>query len=402
MLALTGGSAFGRTPGSPPDGIHAGRWILAPYFITTVGVDDNLFRVHECGSEDDASCEAPQSSTINSFIAGLAARAPFRNSVLELRYEAEKLDFGDFAPSRDLEQTAGALFQFKFGTGDTLTVTETYTQGITDVRAIDEGGELEFEDAPFNLNRIEAVWRRTHPLRQGFVIRLARVDLNFDGDELVPFFDYRGFEAAAEYRQPIPGMKWLTFYYGSRRFNHYEANDPDSVGIPFRKEEGDTLQVGAGGTLRGQTPFNLLVGYGKYRLLGTGSEYKGIVGSADVAILVASRTNLVITLRRRPWASQFDTYYIVNSLIVRAERPFMREFMVGVQVEHARNRYGEPIDMVTLRKDRRYGLEAYFDWLVHPRMSVRVGAAHVQRNSNDPVAEYEANAITAGVRLGWF
>ena len=51
-----------------------------------------------------------------------------------------------------------------------------------------------------NLNRFEAMWTRTIPSRQGFIVRFARVDLNFapPDDPLVnpiPFFDYRGFES---------------------------------------------------------------------------------------------------------------------------------------------------------------------------------------------------------------
>ncbi len=335
-----------------------------------------------------------------------------RNSLFTLLYEARKLDYGRFAPSRDLEQMGGVAFQFNFGSGDTLLVTETYTKGITDVRAIDEGGEFEFQGAPFNLNRIEAVWSRTTPARQGFIIRVARVDLNFDSDEPVPFFDYRGFESTFEYRQPLANAKWLRVYYDSRRFNHYQANDPTTVGQPFRKEEADTLQVGLGGSLGGGTPFNLRLGYGKFRLAGSGAEFDGLVGSADASIRVAPRTSLSLVLWRRPLPSAFPTYYIVNLFQVGVERPFMREFMVGARLAYSYNKYGDEIVdsagnplpgcSAPVRKDHRGLVEGYFDWRIHPRFAIRVAAGRQRRVSNCASAEFEANAISTGIRLGWF
>jgi hypothetical protein len=333
-----------------------------------------------------------------------------RNSLIELRYQAEKREYESFSPIRPVEQIAAALFRFNFSTGDQLTVSETHTLGASDVRAVDEGGEFEFQDRPYDLNRIEAIWARTNPSRQGFIIRLARIDLNFapptNVQAPIPFFDYRGFDSSFEFRQPMAGRKWLRIYYDSRRFNHYNPNDPDDLGIPFRKEVADTLQVGLGGVAGRNKPFNLRVGYGRFRLEGTGAEFNGIVGAADLGIGVGARTNVTFTFWRRPLPSSFPTYYIVNSFRVGAERPFLREFMVGLSLLYSRSAYGDVLPIEgeedRIRRDSRYLLEAYFDWFVHPRVAIRVAGGHQQRVSNFEDTEFKASAATIGLRLGWF
>jgi len=410
LLTLFAGPAMARSVGYPPEGLPVGRLILAPYFVSQVGVEDNLFRLSSC-PVDEPDCFEPQMVARN--MLGLAARLPVRNSLIELRYEAAKRQYERAAPPRRaLEEVADALFQLNFSSGDQLSIRDTYTRGSSDVRAIDEGGEFEFQDRPFDLNRFEAMWTRTIPSRQGFIVRFARVDLNFatPDDPLVnpiPFFDYRGFESNFEYRQPLAGRKWLRVYYDSRRFNHYDPNDRSQTGIPFRKEVADTLQLGLGGMAGRNKPFNLRVGYGRFRLEETGAEFNGIVGAADLAIGIGARTNLTLNVWRRPLPSNFNTYYIVNSFRVAVERPILRSFVAGVSVAHLRSQYGDllivdGVEDDEIRKDQRYLLEAYFDWFVHPRVAIRVAGGHQQRVSNADHSEFEASAASVGLRLGWF
>jgi hypothetical protein len=415
LLTLFAGPAVARSVGYPPDGLPVGRWILAPYFVSQVGLEDNLFRVSGC-AEDDPDCLEAQ--TVSRTMLGLAARLPVRNSLIELRYEAEKRRYERSAPpKRPLEEIAAALAQFSFSTGDQLAISDTYTRGSSDVRAIDEGGEFEFQDDPYDLNRFEAMWTRTNPSRQGFILRFARVDLNFappenpdpeDPDnDLIPFFDYRGFESNFEYRQPMAGRKWIRVYYDSRRFNHYNPNLRSETGVPFRKEVADTLQLGLGGTAGRNKPFNVRFGYGRYRLEGTGAEFDGIVGAADLAIGIGARTNLTFNFWRRPLPSNFPTYYIVNSLRMGVERPFLREFMAGVSLVYARSQYGDVLIIDgtpenEIRKDQRFVVEAYLDWFVHPRIAIRVAGGHQQRVSSSEGSGYTASAVSVGLRLGWF
>jgi hypothetical protein len=412
LVALSAGPAGARSTGRPPEGLTVGRWVLAPYFISQFGLEDNLFRLNSC-SADNPDCLDTQRVSRNAL--GIAARLPVRNSLFELNYQVDKRQYErSDPPRRPYEQMAGALFRFNFGSGDQLVISDTYTRGASDVRAVDEGGEFEFRDQPYDLNRFEVTWSRTIPSRQGFIIRVARVDLNFESpDETsgpVPFFDYRGFDSAFEYRQPMAGRKWLRVYFESRRFNHYEPNAPDLKGIPFRKEVADTLQVGLGGVAGPNKPFNLRIGYGRFSLEGTGAEFKGLLGAADLALLVGGRTKVTFNFWRRPLPSNFDTYYIVNSLRIGAERPFLRVFSGGVSLVHSRSEYGDLLPLLDendeleteIRKDVRYLLEAYLDWFIHPRLALRLTGGHQQRLSTASSSEFEANAVAVLLRLGWF
>jgi hypothetical protein len=403
IALLSGTAARSATELVAPGGLRAGPWIVAPYFVTDAGVDDNLFRV---------SVNEQQSTFLRNTL-GVAARLPVRNSMLELRYQADRRQYTNFDPQRILEHTAGAQFRFRFGSGDELIVADNYTRGSSDVAAVDAGGELVYRDAPFNLNRLDVTWQRTEPSMRGYVIRVSRVDLNFESNQFVPFFDYRGFEGAFEYRHPISRRRWMRVYYDLRRFNHFYANDPEefpefalpprNVGQPYRREEADTLQFGMGGLLGRNKPFDFRVGYGRFQLVGTGGDYTGLVGQANLLLPIGGRTTVDIRLLRQPLPSNFNTYYIINSLRVTLERPFLREFQVGLGFEHFRNQYGDRLQgEPDIRKDQRYGVQAYVDWILHPRFAIRATVGHQRRESNREFAMFDATGATIGFRLGWF
>jgi len=284
-------------------------------------------------------------------------------------------------------------------------VDDTFTRGASDVKIVDEGGELVYRDAPFDYNRAEVVWQRAIPGRAGFAVRVARVDLQFEPDPTVPFFDYSGWDTALEYRHPIPGRRWLRLYYDSRRFDHFEAGVDHSTSEPFRQEQSDSLQGGVVGFVGRDHPFDVRVGYGKFRLVGTGAEYNGVVGLANVTLNLGGRTWLNAVLWRRPLPSNFPTYYIVNSLRVSVERNWVRNMKAGIAVEHSRNRYLDPLPIdegQEIREDQRYLWEGYLDWSVHPQLAVRLTAGRQRRDSNFPQIEYSATGAALGLRLGWF
>ncbi|NIM62818.1 MAG: hypothetical protein GTO30_14590, partial [Acidobacteria bacterium] len=67
-------------------------------------------------------------------------------------------------------------------------------------------------------------------------------------------------------------------------FNHYAANRPDLVGIPFRHEEQDDYGIGLRGTLAGLHPYFFYLGYGRLRFTevrkgGAPEDFNGITGA---------------------------------------------------------------------------------------------------------------------------
>lgn len=403
--------AQAQTRRDRPDGLAVGRWFLTPYVFQGFELDDNVFR----RSTDQ------ESDQIRRTTLGLGATLPVRNSFFDLEYEADRFDYQENRFPRDWAQDGAARMRMSFSSGDRLTLTERYTLGISDTLAVDAGGELVFEGQPYDLNRWDAELSRSVQGRPGYMIKISRADLNWrkpEGDRSVPFFDYRGFDTRYEYRHPVPPRNWLIGYYERRRFDHYHPRgytDPESglpaweLGVPFRTEESSSLQIGLRGVVGRDQPFLGRVGWGRFAFTGaepSNKDFSGIVGQVQWRLRAGARSHVELLVNRRPLPSSFPTYYIVNEFRVRADREWLQYSRAGVDLLYSRNRYGEPIPDTgcgdAVRKDNRWSLEAFMDWLVARRFGFRVAAAHYERSSNCPGASYSANTLTAGMTLGWF
>jgi hypothetical protein len=397
--------ALAGTIDPAPTGIPAGRWILAPYFVASVGAEDNLFQV-----SDD---QGPESDTISTLRGGLVARLPVRMSLFEFGYEAEKVHYAKHTFDRDLVQRGAALGRFSFSTGDELVVTDTYTAGFSDVLAINPGGELVFLGEPYNRNDAGIAMQRVNPLRAGYELRLSRIDFSFSGNDPVPFFDYRGWEWSAEYRQPAGLNRWITFNYVGRDYDHFVPNDPNGSGEPFRHETGDAIGVGLRGTFVGGRPYVMKVGYTRYDLKGeTDSSLNAVVAEGELAIPVGPQTSLRVYLARKPYPSTYDTYYLTNYVRTAAERSW-RLSRLGLEASFSYNAYGGPLlDTTTgepatscglaTRRDQLFGVGSYLDWLLHQRLALRVSANHQSRTSSCGGGDYDATTVYTAIRLGWF
>lgn len=410
--AAAGPPAVAQTQATRPDGMAVGRWFLSPYFFQGFQYDDNVFR----------RPGEPQSDRISRTTVGIEASLPVSNSFFDLGYMADRFDYAENQFSRDWAQEASAGWRINFGSGDRLVLSERYYRGITDMAAIDEGGELVFQGQGYNLNRWNVELSRSIRKRPGYLVRITRADLNWvapeDEDRQVPFFDYRGYDTRFEYRHPVPPGNWVIVHSHVRRFDHYRArgySDPETglpdseVGVPFRSEESESVLVGLLGTLGRDQPFFARVGWGRFAYTGleaSQKEFRGLVGQAQWSLRVGSRTRVELNANRRPLPSSFPTYYIVNELRVRADREWLRYSRAGVELLYSRNRYGEPLPLTgcgdQIRRDTRWLVEAFMDWLVSSKFGFRMAAAHYERGSNCAAADYSANSLTAGITLGWF
>jgi len=400
-----------QTRAPRPDGLAIGRWFLTPYLFQGLELDDNVFR-RPTNTESDR---------IRRTTLGLGAILPVHNSFFNLDYRADRFDYSKNRFPRDWAQDGSAQMRLLFSTGDRLTLTEHYTLGISDTLAVDAGGELVFQGQPYNLNRWDAELSRAVQRRPGYMIKVSRADLNWEtpeGDRTVPFFDYRGFDTRFEYRHPVPPGNWVFAYYEQRRFDHFHPRgyeDPETglpaweLGVPFRSEESESLQIGLRGLVGRDQPFVGRIGWGRFAYTGlepTNKDFSGIVGQLQWRLRAGTRSHLELLVNRRPLPSSFPTYYIVNEIRVRADREWLRYSRAGFDLLYSRNRYGEPLPQTTcgdtVRKDNRWSLEAFMDWLVARRFGFRVAAAHFERDSNCPGASYTADTLTAGLTLGWF
>jgi hypothetical protein len=387
-----------------PDGLPAGPWIVAPRLVVGHERDTNVFRRDSSG--------APENDQIFLYTGGLRASLPFRMSLFELDYEASRYAYERNVFPRDVVQSLAATLNLNFVSGDRLILREQYRLGFERFQDVDPGNELLFESQPYGFNRWEVELARDVPDRQGYAVRIARVDFNYEPDlsgTRPTFFDYRGFDNSFEYRQPMAGQRWWLLHYGSRRINNYAAahvpgpgEPPYEVGVPFRKEISDSLEAGLRGFLRGGLPYHLQVGWARLDYEGNDeSKFRGMSGSASTLLRPREDLELELSAARRVLPSSFQTYYINNEFRGDFEHAWLPSSTIGGGLVFDHNEYGSFDCGGSDRRDQRYELNGFMTWQVHRIVELRVAAMRDARNSNCVGIDYDALVVSTGLRLGW-
>jgi hypothetical protein len=446
VLAVSIASA--QTKAQTPEGIPAGRWFLAPYAFFGFEYDDNIFRRSEevlsdesepalsgqnddrpggdrPPSEDPPDDELPPEEIVADLIQrttlGLVATLPVRRSSFVFDYRADRRAYQETPVPRDWSHDAIAAWRMRLASSDRLNFGTRYVLGISDTQRVDPGGELTFEAIPFQLARFNFDASRDVPDKPGYAVRISYSTLTWQpgpdpeedsGLQRVPFFDYKGWDASAEYLHPISPTKWLMAFGSFRRFDHFEPEgDPEyNPGVPYRSEESGNIQIGMRGDLGFEQPFFFRLGWGRFRYTGDQPsllDYTGFVGQADWRLRIGGRSHLALGWNLRPLPSSFSTYYVVNEFTAVLERDWLVYSKVGIDLLYSRNRYGEPIEGSTCgpdvtRDDRRWRADAFVDWLVHRKFGLRVAYGRHGRDSNCEGVDYRADVLTTGFTLGWF
>jgi hypothetical protein len=405
---------------TPPEGMNAGRWVLAPYWMTSLAYDDNLFS--RC-DPDDPECP-PGNEIVSDFVhtvnLGMKASMPIKNSLFEFGYEAEKRTYDEEYKSefpRDLNQVARASLRLKGSSGDRLTISETYTSAIIAVIASyiepetepepEPGGSTEagdqFTGVPYDFNVAEIELARDNPHMQGYSIRVKRMDYSVRGEAAGSLYDYRGYECSFEYRHPMPANNWLVAYHDFRLFNHYRPEGyPGPDGVPgelFRREDSASYQIGVRGHIGGRHPFSIRAGLGRFRYLEFEAEetdFKGLAGQANVGFVLGSRTSLNVSIERRPLPSFYSTYYISNVLRLRVDSRWLQNSTASLGAIISRSEYGDK----SIGSNNRLILEGQVSWMFHDLVGLRLTATHWRRTATISAVR-SANEITAGITLGW-
>jgi hypothetical protein len=438
-LLLAALSLGGAQAASPPEGIDAGKWVLSPYWGTSAEYNDNLLTRVESNEQ--------VSELIHSVQFGVTASMPFKNSLFEIEYGAEKRKYQDYQFSRDLAQRGRADLRLNGSYGDTLRITESYTREITTVVRYDAEGladqpneEFILEGVPYNLNIAEVELSRDNPNMQGYSIKVRRTDHTVvedrqpdDPDQLIALYNYWGYDGIFEYRHPLPSNTWLIAYHNVRYFNHIapmgESSQFDPIrcvsyaGKYFRSEHSDSYQIGVRGYIGGRHAYLVRAGLGNFEYGGPvpqGSDFRGLVGRANFLFILGGRSDLQISLERRPLPSYYKTHYIINVLRLSIDREWLRGLRGGLSAYVSRNTYGDPLDDIgpswevcrsggseepdcggARRVDLRVMLEGHLDWMIHDLVKLRLSASHWQRESNCDDRVIGTTEITAGIMLGW-
>lgn len=413
VAVVLGGAVSAGTKQQAPEGIRGGRAVFAPWFRTDVLADDNIFRRTES--------QNPIADLITTMEVGVGMYVPIRMSNLYVGYEGSTFFYQDTNFEGSETHAGTALFDLNFSSHNTLTLAAEYTNGVTQLQEIDDAGELIRQGIPFTRDNWAVEWSRMVAQRPSYMARVEWVDHRYSADQQIPWLNYEGWDVRYEFRQPIYRRGDLTAKYSARRQEHFAAGSSIAVDGPLRRERYDGLEIGFRGFVGRRQPLVVSLGYGNlgYRDVVVGEpspDFEGLVGDLYWRLPVGGVTNMEVSMRRRPLSSSFNTYFIINELRVSFDRRLLDISRYGFATLYARNRYGAIIDNTLtgigsvgncgdppqIRRDKRKQIEGFWEWLIQPRMALRLTAGHNRRDSNCPGTEYVSNEVGLSFRLGWF
>ena len=409
-------SAATRKPA--PDGLPAGKVIFKPWITSDVLADDNLFRRNEN--------QNPESDVERVLSAGVTAHIPFYMSELQLGYEGGSFHYrkGNVENSESHEGTV--LLTLNSSNHHTFVFDGAYNRGVTQRQTIDENQEIVRQGIPLARTNLGLEWSRQVAQRPSWTARFQVVDQSYRVVERQPWLDYDGWDFLYDYGQPIYRRGYLSARASLRRQDQFESGAESLITDPLRREEYSGLEVGFRGLVGRSQPLYATLGYGKleYKDVIQGdapSSYSGVVGTVTWRLPVGSASNLSLSAIRRPLSSFYNTYYLVNELRARFDRPLGQLSRYGVSTLFSRNRYGDVVvDTVTgfnagrcvantelpeiIRKDSRKQIEGFWEWFIKPRMGLRLTAGHNRRDSNCDTGfgSYVSNSLGVTFKLGWF
>lgn len=405
-LAASGRSILAADP-AVADGIPVGAWILQPLVSASYGYDSNIFL--------QSSVNAPKADDIGRLRAALRAALPFRNSVLVLSGAQDWRYYRQNPLSQNGNTTLGARLLLNFSSRDSLDMAATGVDGVADAYVFDPGGEVAFTGEPFRYVQAQVALQRDVYGKRGYLLRITPQRMHFDRQVSQAFFDYEGFGAEGEYREPISPRTWLIANAETRRFDHFcYGTDPDGNpcpgdAAPFRKEHDDLVYLGVRGGLAREQAFYAKVGWGAYRFdPSNGSDYRGPLGEGSISLSPSPSSRFTILVARRVYPSFYfnNNYYLWDMMDLGYEFNTRRRWSTGVELTLSRNLYPDPTppDYVTggaPRRDRTARLEAYANLLLGDRWGLRISTILQQRRSNDINSEYRGASYLAGIFFGW-
>ena len=403
LLAATGWAA--EEEQILPDRAHvisAGPWLLAPSLTFGWSNDSNIFY--------QSRITDPTADQTLHVVPEVKALLPFRNSEFEGRYRRDFVQYRETPLDDAGYQEFASALRLRFSSHDTLEITGAHTRGQAEALRFDAGGELTFQGESYRLNGWGLELSRDVLGHRGYSLKAQRMDLNFDHDTDVRFFDFRANSLEAELREPLRSNLWLLTTIRVETADHFCRNTTPrgevcpEVGEPFRTEEAGIVMFGFRGALSGDQPFYLRVGRDVRRYASPARVDHDVVGDGHLTLRLRPSTRLHLDWNRGLWSSFFldNDFYRLQGLEARVERTGARRSTFGASLglqalDYARGVEGDP-----RRRDRTVRAQAYATLLVRDRAGLRLSVEQHRRSSNVEGFDYDGTVVFAGVVLGWF
>lgn len=385
--------------------LSAGPWLLAPSLTAGWSNDSNVF-YQSAGAN-------PTKDSILHIVPELRALLPFRNSEFEGRYRRDFVDYKDTSLDNSGYAEYSSALRLRFSSHDMLEFTGTLTRGWAETLQFDVG-ELTFHGEPYRHNTWGVGLSREVLGRRGYSLRIQRMDLNFDADADVRFFDFRANSLEAEYREPVRENLWILTTIRLENADHFCRNfDPSGalcpeVGVPFRTEEAGMVLFGVRGAVRGQDPFLFRIGQDTRRYtspLRAGSRVDDdLVGDGYLTLRVGPSSRLHFNWNRGLWSSFYldNDFYRSQGLETTFEKLGVRGTSWGAKVGLQAVDYARGLELEARRRDRRVFGQVYATLQLRQRTALRLSVERHRRSSNLEGFDYDGTVFFAGMVLGWF
>jgi hypothetical protein len=346
----------------------------------------------------------------------ITATLPFRKSFFEAQYRATWFEYGTAFEDDEVAQYAGLRLNLLFSSLNRLEFAATKTFGVAKVEDFDPGGEVRYQGDSYDLDDYTVELSKDVQGHRGYRARAGWTAFQFDPNSVTNFFDYEGWSADLEYREPFGPQVWGVIAYTGSGFDHF-CRDTDPNGNPcpgpdepFRHENADTLAIGARGSLAGDQPFHLRVGQSRFRYTPESfRDFQGLTVDGGMGIAIGGGSSLRFGVARRPFPSFYfnNEYYLVDRFDVQFEHRWRNESSMGARVSYSTsdypNRIVAPGDVADgqVREDRHGRAELYGTvWLVR-RFGLSLSAAYQSRESNIEFQSFDAATYFAGVTYGF-
>lgn len=399
LLALSS-AVWGDDEILVPPGYQWGPIFVAPSLAAGLFVTDNPF----FRSTDSIAPGEDIGDIIAVANPAVVATIPFRNSWFRIGYDGVFRNYGNATTASNNAQDIGAELSLFFATFDRLGVRADWFRGAADTIRFD-GGEAVYDGTPYTFNTYEVDLERQVPGRLGYAGNLRYSILRFDSTDY-SFFDYDGYEGAFEIRGAVSPSKWILGGGMFRRYDHRLANDPThSV---YRREITDALLIGAQGIGAHAQSWRVVLRFDRADYPGgTGSNFRGLGGEANLILAPGPTSSVNLYASRRNWSSFYETnnFYLASLIGVRFEKRWSMT-SVGLDLNGAVSDYPDAvIDPANgaLIKRRDFGSrgELYANFLFRSAYSLRVSYVHQGRHSNAGGVDYRANSLGVQFVLGW-
>lgn len=382
--------ASGEPSVKSSDGIPIGPFIFSPSLALNWESHENVF--FEAGAPTDDEAWHAQ--------VRLAFEMPIRESYLRFAYTGQYREFKRIELREPYSHFFAVTTGLEFANGLVLTANYDFAWASMEVDLIDPGGEITFDDRPFEKHRLRLSADYWFSYTDGISLSGSISDFSYAEEGNGPFYDYRATSL---------GLGWLHQLSPTSIIDvTYRRSEMDALDTLFyRDSTSDELTLGLRGQLTPVLSSELRAGYRRTQFETSAPEpevqdFEGYIVSGGLTWDFAHQGALELGLTRwdYPSAYQRNAYYdaMGASLTYTLNRG---RLAANVFVQYQENSYEIPdLETGRIREDETWGYGLGLSYYFGRRIALRGAYSYAERRSLAAYS-YEASIITIGLLVGY-